>query len=116
MTFPSTCRVCSVAQVRGASETAACPTPETSPLYLHELGHVPHADLSSLGGCGEKVGAASEAVAGDLVGAVGAGELGGAGGQSDGQRNVLGVFSLDKGAIGRVALVLRPDRTQSLEC
>lgn len=92
---------------------------ETSPLYLHELGHVPDADLAPLGGGGEKVRAAAEAVAGDLIGAVGAGELGGAGGQSDGQRNVLGVFSLDERAVGRVALVLRPENTwvfRTLEC
>lgn len=56
--------------------------------------------------------AAAKAIAGDLIGAVGAGELGGACGQSDGQRNVLGVFSLDERAVGRVALVLGPENTQ----
>lgn len=79
-----------------------------SPSHLHELGHVPYADLAPLGGGGQEVRAAAETVAGDLIGAVGAGELGGAGRQGDGQRDVLSVLPFHKRAVGGMSLVLGP--------
>lgn len=82
--------------------------PRNSPSHLHELGHVPYADLAPLGGGGQEVRAAAETVAGDLIGAVGAGELGGAGRQGDGQRDVLSVLPFHKRTVGGMSLVLGP--------
>lgn len=82
--------------------------PRNSPSHLHELGHVPYADLAPLGGGGQEVRAAAETVAGDLIGAVGAGELGGAGRQGDGQRDVLSVLPFHKWTVGGMSLVLGP--------
>lgn len=78
------------------------------PPHLHKLGHIPDADLAALGGCCQKVGAAAEAVAGDLIRAVRTRELSGAGGQGDGQWHVLGVLPLHKRTVGGMSLVLRP--------
>lgn len=49
---------------------------------LHHFGDIPYADLAPLGGSSQKLWAAAEAIAGDLVRTVGAvGSLGGAGGK-----------------------------------
>lgn len=52
--------------------------------------------------------AAAEAVAGDLIRAVRAGELRRAGRQGDRQRDVLSVLAFDKRTVGGMSLVLRP--------
>lgn len=76
--------------------------------YLHELGHVPYADLAPLGGSRQEVRAAAEAVAGDLVRAVRTGELRWARRQGDRQWNVLRVLTLHKRTVGGMSLMFRP--------
>ena len=84
--------------------------------YLHHLGYIPDANLAPLGGGCQEVGTAAEAVARDLVGAVGAaGELGRAGGQRHRQRHVLRVLALHKWTVGGMSLVLRPGVRRSSE-
>lgn len=76
--------------------------------YLHELGNVPYANLPPLGCCSKKMRAATEPVAHDLIWPIWAGELGRAGGQGDGERNILGVLSFYERTVGRMALMLGP--------
>ena len=62
------------------------------------------------------MGTAAEAVARDLVRAIGAtGELGRAGGQRHRQRHVLRVLALHKRTVGGMSLMLRPGEEEFRE-
>lgn len=81
---------------------------KVSRTYLHELGNVPYANFPPLGCCSKKMRAATEPVAHDLIRPICVGKLGGAGGQGDGERNILGVLSFHERTVGRMALMLGP--------
>lgn len=75
----------------------------------HHFGDVPDADLAPFSGSSQKLRAAAEAIAGDLVRTVvTVGTVGGAGGQCHRQRHVLRVLALHKRTIGRMPLVFGP--------